>query len=81
MRQPRRDPLLPPTPSPAAFILLMHLVLAGCTAERAGIPKGDSGPIAWDVTDIRQSLEEQGTRMRWHSDRESAHATTTVFDP
>jgi hypothetical protein len=82
MRQPRRDPLLLSTPSLAAFIVVMHLVLAGCAAERAGIQKGDSGPIAWEVIDIRQSLEEQGNRMRWDYTLvlRNIGSTTVTFD-
>ena len=57
--------LHPFTPATAAFVLTVLPLLAGCAANRATTQKGDSGPIAWEVTDIRQSLEEQGNRMRW----------------
>jgi hypothetical protein len=28
--------------------------------------QGQSGPIAWEIADPRQALEENGTRMRWN---------------
>jgi hypothetical protein len=58
--------ILTSTPSPAALFLTLHLILAGCASQRVIAQKGESGPIAWEVTDIRQSLEEQGNRMRWN---------------
>jgi hypothetical protein len=57
--------ILPTRPSPAALILAIQLLLAGCAAERASTQRGESGPIAWEVVDVRQSLEEQGNQMRW----------------
>lgn len=44
MRRPRRESLHRPTPSLAAFILVMQLLLANCAAERATTQKGDSAP-------------------------------------
>jgi hypothetical protein len=46
-------------------VLTLHLLLTGCASERVLTQKGESGPIAWEATDIRQSLEEQGNRMKW----------------
>jgi hypothetical protein len=45
-----------------AFLALM-LLLAGCVALDP--PKGQSGPIEWEVYDIVQTWEERGTRLRW----------------
>jgi hypothetical protein len=59
----------------------MHL-LAGCAAERVTTQKGESGPIAWEATDIRQTLEEQGNRMRWNYTLvlRNMGSTTITFD-
>jgi hypothetical protein len=65
MTRSRRGTFHPPILSPVGFVLALHLVLAGCAAGQASVQKGESGPIAWEVTDIRQSLQEQGNRMRW----------------
>jgi hypothetical protein len=64
------------------LILATQLVLASYAAQRASIQKGDSGPIAWEVTDIRQSLEEQGNRMRWDHTLalRNTGSTTVTFD-
>jgi hypothetical protein len=41
----------------------MLLMVAGC----AGLdpPRGQSGPIWWEIDDIVQTWEERGTRLRW----------------
>jgi hypothetical protein len=46
-------------------VLTLHLIFTGCASERVITPKGESDPIAWEATDFRQSLEEQGNRMKW----------------
>jgi hypothetical protein len=55
--------------SRARFVLWSLAVsglLAGCAAVTAGRePRGESGSIAWEIVDVRQSLEENGARMRW----------------
>ena len=43
-------------------IPLMFLSV-GCAAS--GPPKGQTGPVAWEVVDAVQSWEDQGTRLRW----------------
>jgi hypothetical protein len=51
-------------------ILLLSLAvaapLAGCAAVTSGRDlRGESGQVAWEVVDLRQRMEENGTRMRW----------------
>jgi hypothetical protein len=53
-----------------AAVLVQALViaayLAGCAATNAGRDlRGESGPVAWEVVDVRQSREENAARMRW----------------
>jgi hypothetical protein len=50
---------------PAAVVLTLHLILTGCASERVITQQGESDPIAWEATGFRQSLEEQGNRMKW----------------
>jgi hypothetical protein len=42
--------------------LAIAVGLAGCAAATSG--RG-SDQVAWETTDVRQRLEESGTRMRW----------------
>jgi predicted small secreted protein len=35
------------------------------TAGSPGDMKGQSGPVTWEIVDIRQSLEDNGSKMRW----------------
>ena len=48
------------------FVVAVAMVLPGCAAGQADRMKGESGPIAWEATDIRQTVEDQGNRMRWN---------------
>ena len=48
------------------LLLAVAALLAGCaavTSERE--LRGGSGQVAWEVIDVRQRMEESGTRMRW----------------
>lgn len=50
----------------AALLLVGAAHLAACTAGSAGRDsRGQSGSVAWEVADVRQSLEQNGARMRW----------------
>ena len=53
-----------------ARVLLLSLavstLLAGCAATTSGRePRGESGPVVWEVADMRQRLVDNGVRMRW----------------
>ena len=42
-------------------LLAVGIQLTAC----AGVQRGESDSVTWEVVDIRQSLEENGYRMRW----------------
>jgi hypothetical protein len=44
-------------------LLAVVSLSVGCAVS--GPPKGQTGPVAWEVVDIVQTWEEQGTRLRW----------------
>jgi hypothetical protein len=45
---------------------LLVLALGACGApDAARVLRGESGPVAWEVSDITQTSEEQGLRLRW----------------
>jgi hypothetical protein len=46
--------------------LAVWTVLAGCAATTPGRElRGESGPIVWEVVDVRQRLVDNGVRTRW----------------
>ena len=46
--------------------LAVSTVLAGCAATTVGRElRGESGPIVWEVVDVRQRLVDNGARTRW----------------
>lgn len=45
----------------AAATHLPACAVGGSTREL----RGQSGPVSWEIVDIRQALEENGSRMRW----------------
>jgi len=48
-------------------LLAVMTQLAACaTSGVPGVMKGESGPVAWQIEDLRQTLDESGTVMRWN---------------
>jgi hypothetical protein len=45
----------------AAATHLQACAVGGSTRE----PRGQAGPVSWEIVDIRQELEENGFQMRW----------------
>ena len=39
---------------------------ACATTGSPGVMQGQSGPVAWEIADMQQVLEENGFRMRWN---------------
>ena len=48
----------------ALLVTATHLPACATTAS-PGALKGQSGPVAWEILDIQQALEDNGFRMRW----------------
>lgn len=48
------------------FVVVLGAMLEGCASGRADLSRGEAGPIAWEVADVRQTVEERGNRMRWN---------------
>jgi hypothetical protein len=44
--------------------------------------RGESGPITWEIRDVRQRLEQNGSRMRWDYTilLHNRGATPVIFD-
>jgi hypothetical protein len=50
----------------ALFVVAMGVLLESCAVGRADLRRGEAGPIVWEVTDIRQTVEDRGNRLRWN---------------
>jgi hypothetical protein len=49
-----------------ALLAAATLLPACATTGSPGDTKGQSGPVAWEIVDVGQSLEDNGFRMRWN---------------
>ena len=50
----------------ALLAAAIQLPACAATTGTPGVIQGQSGPITWDIIDMQQVLEENGTRMRWN---------------
>lgn len=51
---------------PIAGVTFLGLAVTGCAGSQAvGTVRGESGPVAWEVSDIRERSEDQGRLVRW----------------
>jgi hypothetical protein len=54
------------TSGPLVALLVLGLALLGCaTNDGLRTLQGQSGPVAWEASDIRQTSEDGGRRLRW----------------
>jgi hypothetical protein len=64
-------------------LLAITTQLPACAAGGTGslgVSRGQSGPVAWEIIDMKQTLEDNGFRMRWNFTIVFKNTASVPFD-